>query len=377
MLSQKLFRFAFAILVSAALVLGLFAELVIDRETSWAAPGQETERQTVPTPSPIPPPNDDFKNATVISSPGFRDTVDISGASVETGEPTPDCAYDMGHTIWYAFAPTESGSYSAYIEDAWFSNFHAAYTGNALPHLLELACRAWGGMLTVQMDAGTTYYFQAGGMYGDSGQLTFNLDVAPQPEAQFGFWPDQPSIFDQIWFENWSWDPADVGFEAAAWDFGDGTTATEWSTSHRYAADGDYTVQLEVTTEDGRTASTAQDVYVKTHDVAITKFAVPLAAMVGHTRRIIVGVNSRRYPERVEVVLYKSIPWGFEWVGTLNQFVAVRRLNRTTDFAFSYTFTDEDAWIGTVTFRAEAHIIDAMDALPADNEAISPPVKVR
>jgi len=56
--------------------------------------------------------------------------------------------------------------------------------------------------------------------------------------------------------------------------------------------------------------------------------------------------------------------------------VPVRPSNRTTDFNFSYTFTSEDAAIGKVTFRAVASIIEARDALSADNEAISSPTKV-
>jgi hypothetical protein len=64
-------------------------------------------------------------------------------------------------------------------------------------------------------------------------------------------------------------------------------------------------------------------------------------------------------------------------VGSLRQYVPVRPANRTTDFRFSYTFTSADAQIGKVTFRAEANIVDAWDALPADNQAISAPVKVR
>lgn len=136
-------------------------------------------------------------------------------------------------------------------------------------------------------------------------------------------------------------------------------------------------MQLTVTTWDGCTASIGGLVRVRTHDVAITKFSVPKSARAGQTRQISVGVNNRRYPENVEVVLYKSVPGGYEWVGTLTQSVPVRPANRTTDFAFSYTFTSADARLGKVTFKAVANLVNARDALPADNEAISPPTKVR
>src|SRR2546427_5746905 len=38
--------------------------------------------------------------------------------------------------------------------------------------------------------------------------------------------------------------------------------------------------------------------HVRTHDVAVTKFATPNAASSGQTRRIVVSVNSKRYTER-------------------------------------------------------------------------------
>ena len=120
----------------------------------------------------------------------------------------------------------------------------------------------------------------------------------------------------------------------------------------------------------------SQVVHVRTHDVAITKFSAPITALAGQTRQITVGLNSRRYPETVEVQLFKSAPGGYQQVGSLTQSVPVRPSNRTTDFSFSYTFSGADAQIGKVTFRAVANLVGARDALPADNEAIAPPTKI-
>ncbi len=49
---------------------------------------------------------------------------------------------------------------------------------------------------------------------------------------------------------------------------------------------------------------------------------------------------------------------------------------RVTPFAFSYTFTPDDATIGNITFKAIAALSGARDALPADNEIVSLPTKV-
>ena len=78
----------------------------------------------------------------------------------------------------------------------------------------------------------------------------------------------------------------------------------------------------------------------------------------------------------MQVQLLRSTASGFEVVGTLNQSVPVSARNQTTDFSFSYTFNEEDARIGKVTFKTVATIVGARDSLPADNELIAPFTRV-
>jgi hypothetical protein len=42
-------------------------------------------------------------------------------------------------------------------------------------------------------------------------------------------------------------------------------------------------------------------------------------------------------------------------------------INRATNFSFSYTFTNDDAIMGKVTFRAVASLVGTTDALPLDH----------
>lgn len=325
----------------------------------------------------IPPPsNDDFAAALSIAALPFSGSVDISAAGLETGEPLPSCGGSVSRTAWYTFTPAETRSVSASISNASFSTVVAAYAGNSLANLTQVVCGVFGGSATFRAEANTTYYLQVGGLFGQGGLLEFRLDEAPPPVAQFGFNPFDPSVFDLVQFFDFSFDPGGVGFASQAWTLGDGSTGSGCCPTHQYAADGDYPVQLTVTTVDGRTASTAQTVQVRTHDVAITKFSAPKSASAGQTRAITVGINSRRYPETVEVQLFKSVPGGFQFVGVLTQSVPVRPSNRTTVFNFSYTFTSADAQVGKVTFKAVANVVGARDALPADNEAIASPTKV-
>lgn len=327
------------------------------------------------------PANDDLGDAQVIAALPFDNTVDITAASKEQGEPTPSC--DPGIvpntvTVWYAFTPTSSGSVSASatLENGAAFVVIAAYTGNSLAALTEVGCRGYGAMLTLSVEAGTTYYFQVGGLEGWSGIVAFGLDVPPPPIAGFWFNPSDPSVFDDVQFNDNSYDPAGVGIAAHVWLFGDGGSASGCCPTHRYAADGDYTVQLTVTTTDGRTASTSQVVSVKTYDLAITKFSVPTAGSVGQTRSIVVGVNNKRYTAFVDVIVFKSSPGGFVEIARTWTYVPVRPANRTTDVAFSYTFTARDREIGKVTFKAVAYFTNFRDALPGDNEAIAKPTKV-
>jgi len=115
-------------------------------------------------------------------------------------------------------------------------------------------------------------------------------------------------------------------------------------------------------------------VIVKTHDVSITKLVVPQTAQAGKTKTITVDVKAARYDENVSVQLWRSVPGGFEPIGSSRQLVSARK--QGTSFVFSYTFRPEDKALGKVTFKATASINGARDALPADNEVVALPTKV-
>src|SRR2546427_11437128 len=160
--------------------------------------GQTGSPQFLLKPTP-PPSNDAFANAPGIAALPFSNTVDITGAATEPGEPIPSCATFYGplnHTAWYRFTPTQTGSISASIINAGFSTMVAGYRGSSLMGLTELGCGAFGGRATFRAEANTTYYFQVAGLFGQSGTLEFRLEVAPPPVASFGFFPFDASVFD-------------------------------------------------------------------------------------------------------------------------------------------------------------------------------------
>jgi hypothetical protein len=328
-----------------------------------------------------PPPNDDFANATPIGSLPFNDTVDHTAATTQPGEPSPSCV-ELPKTVWYAFTPTTTQHVTARTDQ--YGPGLGVYTGSSLTNLTQIGCSQSPYLqpLVFRAEANTTYYIQLGVWCCEGfGSVSFHLEAAPDPVAQFlyylpGYVFGDPSVYDTVQFQDYSNDPAGAGIASQAWRFGDGATATGCCPTHQYAQDGDYTVEVTVTTPDGRTASTSQVVQVRTHDVAIVKIGVPKKAHVGQTIAVNVDVRNTRYPETVQVDLVKGVAGGFQQVDSLTQSVPVRRGGRTTRFAFSYTITQTDRTVGKVSLRAVATIIDHRDALPGDNELISPPVKV-
>jgi PKD repeat protein len=326
--------------------------------------------EIVPTPV-----NDDFADATQITALPFSEVVELRAATTETAEPLYPGGTPVGGSAWYVFTPAETGLYTVRLRGCCEAvPIVGIYTGNALESLTEIASAAgfFDPKVTFRATAGTPYRIQLarGLLSGGAGSIpvSIELDVTPSPVANFGLSIGDPSIFDDIQFLDFSYDPADVGIQSHEWELGDGTSFSGCCPTHRYTTDGDYQVRLTVATSDGRTATTEQTVQVRTHDVSIARFTTPDRAQVGQTRPIRVEIANHRHPETVQVQLFRNRGGGFELVGTLTQDVPVRPGNRTTSFGFNYTFTTADL---DVAFRAAATLLTARDAQPGDNEATS------
>jgi chitodextrinase len=235
----------------------------------------------------------------------------------------------------------------------------------------------------IYTDAGN-YTVEVTGYTSDGRSATasrvITVNMPEPPSASIYFNPYDPFPGENIWFYSDLYDPSGIGFDynACRWEFGDGTTAAgSCSGSHSYSTVGDYTVTLRAYTYDGREAIATTVVPVRIHDVSIIKVTVPQSARAGQTRQIVVGVSNKLYPETVQVTLSKGgSSYYDEQIGVLTQLVPVRSGNRTTDFQFTYTFTDQDAAVGKVTFKAFAQLVNARDSYPSDNSYIALPTKV-
>ena len=92
------------------------------------------------------------------------------------------------------------------------------------------------------------------------GRIPITVEVNGEGAVNADFTPsnDTVKINEQIAFTNNS----NFG-ESYIWDFGDGTTSTEVSPTHSFSAVGTYTVILTVTSADGCTSSSTQEITVK------------------------------------------------------------------------------------------------------------------
>lgn len=81
------------------------------------------------------------------------------------------------------------------------------------------------------------------------------------PTADFDYAPSFPSTRDTIQFTDRSKDP-DGRLTQWLWDFGDGTTATTQTPSHKYAQGGLFSVKLTVTDNRGASADVVKRIYV-------------------------------------------------------------------------------------------------------------------
>jgi len=115
---------------------------------------------------------------------------------------------------------------------------------------------------------------------------------------------------------------------------------------------------------------------VRTHDVTILSLVAPAKGQVSKQGVITVGIGNTRYPDMVQVDLYKVTQQGDQLVGTSTQSVAVMKLKKAVPFSFNYVFTSGDLALGKVPFKAVATIQGARDALGSDNVATSTPTLV-
>lgn len=127
-------------------------------------------------------PNDDIDDAVPLAVRPFDWAQPTTGATLQFGEPRP-CG-NIAATAWFEYTPLTSGYLTIDTMGSTYDTVLALYTGSTFAPS-ALACNdddpAFGlaSRLTHFVDAGRTYYVQAGGYHGQQGTLVLraNSDV--------------------------------------------------------------------------------------------------------------------------------------------------------------------------------------------------------
>lgn len=125
------------------------------------------------------PANDHFADAANVAL-GSIATATTTTATLEAEEVGPSCGPSIGRTVWYRYTPTTTRTLVAKTVGSDYDTILAAYTGESLDALNEVACNDDRGIdlaskIRFTAVAGTTYYFQVGGFWGSAGELVLRL----------------------------------------------------------------------------------------------------------------------------------------------------------------------------------------------------------
>jgi hypothetical protein len=224
-----------------------------------------------------PPPNDAFANATGIAALPFRDQLDLSGATLEAGEKTPDCYTPSIASAWYAVSPSRDGTFTGGLTSSVPFNFVAVfgvYTGSSLTDLHQVACNL-GNPLRFDATKGTTYFIQVDVGVGLGGPTTFSLDFQPADSV-----PPVLTLPDSFSVDATNPNGAVVDYSATAVDAVDGPVPTSCSPAQGTTfAVGTTTVNCAASDAHGNTATGSFTVHVRGAGEQVARLGQVVAAV--------------------------------------------------------------------------------------------------
>lgn len=124
--------------------------------------------------------NDNFTDAFLIQNLPTIVEQTTDGFTRETGEPPAAPSCDIGATAWFRFSVSQSRLVTFRTAGSDFDTLIALYSGSAINSLTQLGCDDDSGPglqseMTLDLAANTTYYLQAGGFRGRSGNLVLTI----------------------------------------------------------------------------------------------------------------------------------------------------------------------------------------------------------
>jgi hypothetical protein len=118
---------------------------------------------------PPPPVNDNFANATAVTTSIFTNSVDNSGATIEATDPVPPCVAGLsqspsGRSVWWRYTAGTTGTAVASTLGSSYDTVLSAYTGT-LGNFTNVACNndasasVKQSQVQINVTSGTTYFF--------------------------------------------------------------------------------------------------------------------------------------------------------------------------------------------------------------------------
>jgi len=118
---------------------------------------------------PPPPVNDNFANATAVTTAIFTNTVDNSGATTEATDPVPPCVANLsqnpsGKSVWWRYTAGSTGTAVASTLGSSYDTVLSAYTGTP-GSFTNVACSndvsasVKQSQVQINVTSGTTYFF--------------------------------------------------------------------------------------------------------------------------------------------------------------------------------------------------------------------------
>ena len=143
----------------------------------------------------LPPPNDNFVNAQVVTGMVFMVSGNNVGATKEPGEPN-HAGNSGGASVWYRWTAPSSGNFTLDTIGSDFQTLLAVYTGNSVSSLTAVASNIGSGgngtsLLTFGATGGTTYQIAADGFNGATGDIVLRLEPATITVYSTSFEPSE------------------------------------------------------------------------------------------------------------------------------------------------------------------------------------------
>lgn len=130
---------------------------------------------------PPRPANDDFSAAIAVEGWPFTSEISATHATLEEGEPHPTCASSSQSSVWYRLAAPSDAAVTVSTAGSGYDTVLAAFEGDALTALTEVACDDDGaGDLHSQVEltvtAGQSLWIQVSAFSDEAGVLTLSIE---------------------------------------------------------------------------------------------------------------------------------------------------------------------------------------------------------